>query len=132
MGSRARALLKRRFRIVKYVPAAHTHKHSLTDRSPPCGKSVWRPIRHPIENFPLAVCDGSTVPADRLLAVDHVRKAYVGESAYPLAWPGYRWYYLGGQTRDEVLLFKTYDSGAGAGGARCKDCFLFRDATYPR
>ncbi|KAH8807701.1 hypothetical protein F5884DRAFT_900056 [Xylogone sp. PMI_703] len=73
-------------------------------------RSVWRPLHNPIENYPLAVCDGSTVPADMLVAVDHVRKYYTGESLYPLACSKYRWHYLNLQTKDEVLLFKTFDS----------------------
>ncbi|KAI8626761.1 putative 7 alpha-cephem-methoxylase [Xylariaceae sp. FL1651] len=88
MGDRAQELIRRRFRII----------------------NVWRPLLNTIENFPLAVCDGSTLSTDRLLAVDHVRKYYVGESLYPMASAEYRWYYLGQQTKDEVLLFKTFDS----------------------
>lgn len=82
-------------------------------------RSVWRPLFNPIENYPLAVCDGSTVPADMLVAVDHVRKNYVGEGLYPLARPKYRWHYLNRQTKDEVLLIKTFDSKEDV-PAKCK------------
>lgn len=57
------------------------------------------------------------------MVVDHVRKSYVGESLYPLAYPGYRWHYLNRQTKDEVLMFKTYDSSESA-PARCEDSVL--------
>ncbi|KLU85167.1 hypothetical protein MAPG_04197 [Magnaporthiopsis poae ATCC 64411] len=62
MGDRAKGLLKKRFRI----------------------NNVWRPIVHEVENYPLAVCDGSSVPAGSLVEVDHVRKHYIGESLYVL------------------------------------------------
>ncbi|KAK0636138.1 hypothetical protein B0T17DRAFT_587397 [Bombardia bombarda] len=92
MGECASELLRKRFRII----------------------NLWRPLHFPVENFPLAVCDGGTVPTEKLLAVDHVRKAYIGESLYPLPCPEYQWHYLSHQTRDEVLLFKTYDSATSA------------------
>lgn len=88
LGDRAESLLKKRFRII----------------------NVWRPLRHPVEDYPLAVCDGSTVPATSLVTADHVRKFYTGESLYPLHNEAYRWYYLNRQTKDEVLLLKMFDN----------------------
>lgn len=90
--------------------------------------SVWRPLLNPVENYPLAVCDGSSVPEDKLLAVDHVRKHYVGEGLYPLADPQYRWYYLNQQTKDEVILIKTFDSKEGV-AAKCK-LIMFRNQRF--
>ena len=46
------------------------------------------------------------------MAIDHVRKNYFGESLYPLYAPGYTWYYLGRQRKEEVLLFKTFDAAS--------------------
>ncbi len=63
-----------------------------------------------VEDFPLAVCDGSSVPPESLVAVDHVTRGYIGESYYLLYHASHRWYYLDKQTKDEVLLFKTFDS----------------------
>ena len=59
---------------------------------------------------PLAFGDGSHVSLETCIGVDHIRMQYVGESNYPLYQPGYRWYYLSEQTKDEVLIFKTHDS----------------------
>ena len=84
--------------------------------------SVWRPLLNPVDNFLLAVCDGSTVSPQNVLRVDHVRKHHVGESLYPLYKPDYRWYYLNRQTRDEVLLLKIFDSKEGV-PARCKSMY---------
>ncbi|KAK1779918.1 hypothetical protein QBC45DRAFT_464573 [Copromyces sp. CBS 386.78] len=52
----------------------------------------------------------NTVQPQNLVAVDHVRKNYEGEGLYPLYDEGMKWYYLNRQTKDEVLLFKTFDS----------------------
>jgi hypothetical protein len=86
---------------------------------------VWRPLRHPVEDYPLAVCDGSTVPETSLVTADHVRKFYIGESLYPLHNESYRWYYLNRQTKDEVLLLKMFDNKEGV-KARCMFAISFR------
>ena len=74
---------------------------------------MWRPLRYPVEDYPLAVCDGSTVPESSLVTADHVRKFYIGESLYPLHNGSHRWYYLNRQTKDEVLLLKMFDNKEG-------------------
>ena len=56
--------------------------------------SVWRPIKQTIYDCPLVVGDGSTLPISNCVAVDYIRKKYIGESNYPLYSSGYRWYYL--------------------------------------
>ncbi|CAH0044609.1 unnamed protein product [Clonostachys solani] len=93
--------------------------------------NIWRPIRHAIETWPLAVCDGSTVPQEKLLGVDHVRKYYVGESLYPLQSPGYKWYYLNGQTRDEVILFKNFDSKTDVPAKCCPHTSFMKEMVSP-
>ncbi|KAA8631814.1 hypothetical protein SMACR_09154 [Sordaria macrospora] len=60
----------------------------------------------------------NTVRPEKLVAADHVRKNYQGEGLYPLYDEGMKWFYLNSQTKDEVLLFKTYDSAEGM-KARC-------------
>ena len=50
------------------------------------------------------------MPADNLVAVDHVRRRYVGESYYMPFSPEYRWYHLSRHGRNEALLIKNYDS----------------------
>ncbi|KAJ4149961.1 hypothetical protein LMH87_010733 [Akanthomyces muscarius] len=97
MGDRADDLLRGRVRII----------------------NIWRPLRFAVEDFPLAVCDGSSVPPESLVSVDHVTRGYIGESYYPLYHASHRWYYLDKQTKDEVLLFKTFDSSADAKAKCC-------------
>ncbi|KAJ5986316.1 7 alpha-cephem-methoxylase [Penicillium sp. IBT 35674x] len=98
MKDRAPELLERKFQVI----------------------NVWRPIHHAVEDYPLAICDASTVRSDRVIAADHVRRDYQGESYYPLYTPGYKWYYLSYQTEHEVTVFKTYDSRpAGSAKVGC-------------
>ncbi|PVH81943.1 hypothetical protein DL98DRAFT_621493 [Cadophora sp. DSE1049] len=58
------------------------------------------------------------------VGVDHIWRRYVGESNYPLYSPGYNCYFLSGQTKDEVIIFKTHDSSKAA-KAMCR--FLMLD-----
>ncbi|KAH7133737.1 putative 7 alpha-cephem-methoxylase [Dactylonectria macrodidyma] len=105
-GDRAEELLKGRVRII----------------------NIWRPSGDPIESHPLAVMDGSKVPAEKLVEVDVVRHSYVGESYYPLQHDDYKWYFINNQTNEEVLLFKMYDSAEGV-KAKCCPHASFQFAT---
>lgn len=81
--------------------------------------SVWRPIANLIEDWPLTVCDGSTVDIQEdLLVSDVVQKSYVGETYYALHRDHYRWYYLNRQTENETLLLKIWDNDPTA-AAKC-------------
>ncbi|KAL3959173.1 hypothetical protein ACCO45_007335 [Purpureocillium lilacinum] len=71
---------------------------------------VWRPLDHPVEDFPLAFCDASTLAEQDIVECDHVRRDYRGATLYPHFNPGQKFYYVGGQTPDEVVLFKIFDS----------------------
>ena len=79
--------------------------------------SSWTPLDQLVEDWPLVVCDASSVAARDLIAVDHIRRNFNGEVYYPLYSSTYRWWYLSQQKKDEVLLIKMYDSlKAGGGG----------------
>ena len=80
-------------------------------------KSVWKPLRHPVNQYPLAVCDGSTVPSDRLVEIDVVRKSYVGGIYNLLPSREYKWYFLDQHGPDEVLFMKMFDSSTQARAA---------------
>jgi len=69
-------------------------------------------MKHTVEDWPLAVADGSNVTLDDFLETDHVRRKYKGASLNLICRPGYRWYYLKDQTKDEVILFKNFDSSS--------------------
>ncbi len=72
--------------------------------------NVWRPIGGPVEMAPLAVVDGSSLPAGDLVPTDLVYPDRVGE-IFSLAWsPEQRWLYVPDMVPDEALLIRTYDS----------------------
>lgn len=84
-------------------------------------RSVWRPLRHSVEDWPLTLCDGRTITYDDLLATDVVREdfqEYVGSNMFALYTERSRWHYISKQKPDEVWMFKQYDSDAGI-AARC-------------
>jgi hypothetical protein len=72
--------------------------------------NVWRPIRGPVEESPLAVCDAQSMVQDDF--VKHVLKYRDRDGeVYSVAFnPNHRWYYVPNQLKEEVLLLKCYDS----------------------
>jgi hypothetical protein len=92
--------------------------------------NAWRPIRGPVEETPLAVCDAqSMTPAD-FVATDLRYHDRTGE-VYSVSFnPTHRWYYFPKMQRDEVLLLKCYDS-ADDGRARFTAHTGFDDPSSP-
>lgn len=45
-----------------------------------------------------------------LLPTDHIKKGYIGQTSNLMYRPGFRWYYLSDQKRNECLIFKMWDS----------------------
>ncbi|BGP43580.1 hypothetical protein JCM10450v2_007753 [Rhodotorula kratochvilovae] len=75
--------------------------------------NLWRPIRGPVTNNPLAVSDFSTMDPER----DTMRMAGSYGSAYSVAYhERQRWHYLSHQTPDEAVLLLCYDSNMGKNG----------------
>jgi hypothetical protein len=88
--------------------------------------SLWRPFSAPPQDWPLAVCDGSSVdPAegvpnimvtvDLLPAANAIPAELPNEDELPAASvfyfnPAHRWWYFPDMSRDEVLLVKFHDS----------------------
>jgi hypothetical protein len=71
---------------------------------------VWRPIKDPVEQQPLAICDASSIAPGDLVETDLVYKDRVGEVLQLAHNPEHRWSYMPNMTRDEALVFKRYDS----------------------
>jgi hypothetical protein len=72
--------------------------------------NVWRPIRGPVEESPLAVCDATSMALQDFIATDLKYRDRTGE-VYSVAFnPNHRWVYFPQMERDEVLLLKCYDS----------------------
>lgn len=72
--------------------------------------NLWRPIKGPVRECPLAVCDGASIASKDWVATDLVYPDRVGET-YSVAFnPGHRWFYFPDMAADEALLIKVYDS----------------------
>lgn len=107
-GDEAEALLRHRFAIV----------------------NLWRPIRGPLRDAPLAVCDARSVAPGDLVPQDRVHRDRTGE-IYALTYnPAHRWFYVPAMRADEALLLKCYDS-ATDGRARFMPHSAFEDPTTP-
>ncbi len=72
--------------------------------------NLWRSIRHPVLDTPLAVCDARTVAADDLVASDILYPARSGEIYLAHYNPCHQWSYFSAMNRDEILVFKQFDS----------------------
>jgi hypothetical protein len=104
----AAALLRRRFAIVQ----------------------VWRPIRQPVESFPLAICDAQSLPPNDLVISERRYPDRIGQT-YAITYnPQHFWYWFPRMRREEALVFKVYDS-LNDGRARWTAHTAFEDSTSP-
>ena len=104
----AETLLQRRFAIVQ----------------------VWRPIRHPVESFPLAICDATSMRPQDLIISERRYPNRIGQT-YAIAHnPDHHWYWFPRMRREEAIVFKVYDSQKD-GRARWTAHTAFDDPTAP-
>src|SRR5437762_1566025 len=106
MGEEAEELLRHRFEIV----------------------NVWRPIRGPLRDAPLAVCDATSVAFADFVPSDLVYRDRIGETYRVRYNPAHRWFYVPEMRADEAVLIKCYDS-AEDGRARFTAHSAFEDPT---
>jgi hypothetical protein len=92
--------------------------------------NLWRPIRGPVRDAPLAVCDALSVASGDLVPSDLVYPDRVGEIYAVTYNPAHRWFYVPEMREDETLLLKCYDSVAD-GRARFAPHTAFDDPTAP-
>ncbi len=92
--------------------------------------NLWRPIRGPLQDSPLAVCDSRTVDAGDLVPSDLVYRERVGETYSVKYNPAHRWYYTPEMRRDEALLLKIADTRTDI-SARFMPHTAFTDPTTP-
>ncbi len=92
--------------------------------------NLWRPIRGPLRDAPLAVCDVESVAPGDLVASDLVYQHRVGEIYGVTFNPSHRWFYVPQMQPDEALLLKCFDS-ATDGRARFAPHTAFEDPTAP-
>jgi hypothetical protein len=72
--------------------------------------NLWRPIRGPLRDSPLAVCDARTVSPDDLIASDLIYPQRTGETYQVRYNTAHRWFYVPEMLAEEALLLKCYDS----------------------
>ena len=91
---------------------------------------VWRPIRYPVETFPLAICDARSVAFDDFIISERIYQDRKGQT-YACAYnPKHHWYWFPRMRREEALVFKVYDSQK-EGVARWTAHTAFEDPTSP-
>ena len=108
LGADAPELLKHRFGVV----------------------NVWRPIRGPVLDSPLALCDARSFSDDDLIASDLVYNHVRGETSSVAYRPSHRWYYFSEMQPDEVVLIRVHDS-ANDGRARLSFHTSFENPLAP-
>jgi len=92
--------------------------------------NVWRAIRGPLVDAPLAVLDGSSVAPADLVATDLVYPHRTGETYSVSFNANHRWFYFSAMREDEALLLKNYDSATDV-QARVSPHSAFEDPTAP-
>lgn len=108
MGAEAEKLLAGRFAVIQ----------------------VWRPINHPVESHPLAICDAQTVRPETLVVNERHYQDRVGQTYAITFDPGQRWYWFPRMRPDEALVFKVYES-LRDGRARWTAHTAFADPAAP-
>ncbi len=91
---------------------------------------VWRPIRHPVETFPLAICDARSLAPEDLVISERRYPNRVGQTYAVTYNPAHRWFWFPRMRRDEAIVFKVYDSMKD-GRARWTAHTAFEDPTAP-
>ena len=92
--------------------------------------NVWRPIRGPVQDAPLAVCDAASMTQDDFNETDLKYEDRTGEVYSVSHNPNHRWFYFPHMERNEAMLLKCYDS-ATDGRARFTAHSAFEDPTSP-
>jgi hypothetical protein len=82
--------------------AARVRRYSIVN--------VWRSIKGPVLDTPLAVCDARTVLAADLVTSDVRYPRRTGEIYVALHSPLHRWSYYSAMDRHEALVFKQFDA----------------------
>ncbi|CAJ1362917.1 unnamed protein product [Effrenium voratum] len=73
--------------------------------------NAWRNISDlPVQQHPLAVLDAQTLKEEDLVTVELRYATFSSESLQLRPAPRHRWLYAPGMEKDELLLFKQYDS----------------------
>src|SRR5271156_6719925 len=108
MGDEAEELLKHRFAIIQ----------------------TWRPIRNPVESWPLAIADARSLSPDDLVVTERRYQDRIGQTSAIPGTPKHLWYWFPHMRPGEALVFKTYESMKD-GRARFTAHTAFEDPSTP-
>lgn len=92
--------------------------------------NVWRPIKGPLLDAPLALCDARSIDQGDLVANDLIYRDRVGETYAVTFNPRHEWFYFPRMLTDEAVLIKCYNS-LEDGRARFTAHTAFDDPTTP-
>ena len=92
---------------------ARVHRHLPAEEAPELLKkrfqiiNLWRPISHPADDWPLALCDFYSVNWEKdLIPVDLIYPDKVGQTFSVKYNPEHKWKYLRGMTPEEFVFIK--------------------------
>ncbi|KAK8108995.1 hypothetical protein PG984_014796 [Apiospora sp. TS-2023a] len=73
--------------------------------------NVWRPLKQPSDDWPLAVCDFTTIDQEHDIRLnDAIRRDRVDEISVLHYNEEHRWYYVKDQGVEDLLVFRNADS----------------------
>ncbi|KAJ6555121.1 hypothetical protein DFH09DRAFT_1318317 [Mycena vulgaris] len=117
---------------------ARVHRHLPAEEVPELLKhrfqiiNLWRPISHPADDWPLALCDFRTVDTvNDILPVALVYPDHEGEAAGVKYNPTQKWTYFSGVAPDELILIKCFDSLQDGSLALYTPHTAFKDPATP-
>jgi hypothetical protein len=91
---------------------------------------VWRPIRHPVETYPLAMADAQSLSPQDMVISERRAPGRIGQT-YAIKYnPAHKWYWFPRMRREEAYVFKVFDS-IKDGRARWTAHTAFEDPTTP-
>lgn len=110
--SDAEKLVKKRYQCIKSVQnTARIGSRSLSPSPLLTPHSIWKPLKGPVRDRPLAFCDAKTVDSANDLVTSDVVYDDHSEENYQVHYnPKQRWLYLSDQQPSEMLVFRCADS----------------------
>ncbi|KAI0344585.1 hypothetical protein BDW22DRAFT_1427275 [Trametopsis cervina] len=117
---------------------ARVHRHLPAEDVPELLKhrfqiiNLWRPISHPAWDWPLALCDYSTIDIHKDFVPTTLKyDDRDGEILSVLYSPNHKWKYLKGMEPDEFVLIKCFDSRNDGKTSVLTPHSAFKDPTTP-
>jgi hypothetical protein len=93
--------------------------------------NLWRPLRAPLRDAPLAFCDAASLTPASLTAAELRYPDRCGELYYLAHADDQRWFYASDMGLDEAWLFKNFDSAAAGTAGVAPHCAFHDPRRYP-